>query len=225
MNPDLMLPGQKGSSRKFYIFLGIIVLLIVLRYSYFVFTRSVTSLPEVSKKELPAQLKQDLAVPDAETEGDRDEKYISLNVDTTQKLPYLKINKSEDGPGYAYIVTLYSSEFKWTRKFSDYYFGGFLLASSPEYLVVELHRESDVDLEDYLNVMHGYSGPPPMVYFFYNMAKARVNDILVLERKTGKTIKRYRADNSISRTKYSAADRSFYFEFGKRGPYRRLELP
>lgn len=225
MNPDLMLPGQKGSSRKFYIFLGIVVLFIVLRYSYFVFTRSITSLEEVSKKELPVQLKRDLAIPDVETYGDRDEKYMSLNADTSKKLPYLKINKSQDGTGYAYIVALYSSEYKWTRKFNDYYFGGFLLASSPEYLVIELNRQSDVDMEDYLNVMHGYSGPPPIVYFFYNMAKANINDILVLERKTGKTIKHYRADNSISRTKYSAADHSFYFEFGKRGPYRRVELP
>ena len=211
---------QKKNKKKGYIILLLIGLLILWRYSYFIFVPDVYSKFEtVYKKDLPANIITGLLIEsDTIPDNDPDGQSIAESPFKEDHLKQVTVEQNPDIFGMADINIVTSSEFGWKRKFSDYYGAGGIVASSNKYWIVQLDRQSDFRVDD-LNVLSGSSGASPLIYIFYNTSKIGYRDIYFLDRKTGATAKQFRFQGGLRSAFYS--DNTFYFRFGDKDVYYR----
>ncbi|RAJ37155.1 hypothetical protein [Pedobacter cryoconitis] len=216
----------KRSFKQPLIIFSILGLLVFWRYSYFILVPNVSDAMEsVSKKNISPGIINGLSIDrDTIKNIDPDGQYLPPDAFKDKSLTKVKVERRLDFAGLAKVNTVTSSEFSWKREFSDYYGMGGIISSSDKYLVILLNRKSGFDFDESINVLSGYSGPPATIYLFYNTSKIGYDDIYILNRKTGKTVKRYRSDLVFFRSFYNNTDDTFYFRFSDKIIYRRLKL-
>ena len=186
---------SKYSIKRVFIFISVILILILWRYSFLLFIPNLTSLPQLSKKQVSPLISKILFLP-----TDTNKKYGIIDSFTT--LDELKIDTVEGhiSDEAAYV---FKSPYGWSRRFDNYYGGYIILAASSDYFLVTFVHASRWDPGSLV-------GPTILLNFQVNTSILKWKDLFVINRKTGAIFKHFRFEKGLEKAYYDSTSREFY---------------
>jgi len=200
------------------IFLLIVVIAVLfLRYSYFIFVQDLSTLKEVPTRDLTALLKAKLAIPVAIKVASHKSPGDSIIIDEKWDTVLSDIKVDTNGRGPIYVeakFTISSKTNEWNVILDEYYYDCTLAAADKDRLLVFCGRAGTwhPNKRCYGSPI-GCGGPSPLTNILVNTARNGWYDYYLINRKTGSIIKRFRYSDILARGVFDS--NSLYFHLAK----------